>query len=197
MKRSRPRRFPRPSSCPRLLANVAGILLKPSERLFPRARFRSSRGGNLSPSSYVRAAYEDLHEAPRRVVRCRAGPPEPSLAGSGRLYFDWSKTHLDAAWSPGSSPGEQAGLGPARDALFSGGIAKPSEGRAATMQRSAAAVPRRTSSWPPPVGSGCGHWSMPSRGCVRGRHRRPSHRHRRIGAWSRAVVDAWGGAARR
>src|SRR3954470_16614585 len=49
------------------------------------------------------------------------------------LYFDWSKTHLDQA-IVGKLPAraDKAGFAAARDALFSGGIANPSEGRPAT-----------------------------------------------------------------
>jgi len=49
------------------------------------------------------------------------------------LYFDWSKTHLDQGIIDGSlSRAEEMGFSAARDALFSGGIVNPSEGRAAT-----------------------------------------------------------------
>ena len=49
------------------------------------------------------------------------------------LYFDWSKTHLDQAIvAEFAARAEKAGLAAARDALFSGGIANPSEGRPAT-----------------------------------------------------------------
>src|SRR4028119_750130 len=48
------------------------------------------------------------------------------------LYFDWSKTHLDAGLVEAFA-GFSAGMGVAasRDALFSGGIVNPSEGQAA------------------------------------------------------------------
>jgi glucose-6-phosphate isomerase len=55
-----------------------------------------------------------------------------SFAVAG-IYFDWSKTHLDAAlieafvaWS------EERGFAAAREALFTGGIVNPSEGQAAS-----------------------------------------------------------------
>ena len=49
------------------------------------------------------------------------------------LYFDWSKTHLDQAIvAQFAARADKAGLAAARDALFSGGIANPSEGRSAT-----------------------------------------------------------------
>ena len=49
------------------------------------------------------------------------------------LYFDWSKTHLDAGLiKEFSDRAETAGFAGARETLFSGGIANPSEGRAAT-----------------------------------------------------------------
>ena len=49
------------------------------------------------------------------------------------IYFDWSKTHLDAAvFEQFVERSERMGFAAARDALFSGGIVNPSEGRAAT-----------------------------------------------------------------
>jgi glucose-6-phosphate isomerase len=52
------------------------------------------------------------------------------LAG---LYFDWSKTHLDASVLARSVARVEAmGFSGARDALFAGEIVNPSEGRAAT-----------------------------------------------------------------
>src|SRR4051794_9986890 len=49
------------------------------------------------------------------------------------LYFDWSKTHLDrAAIDAFASRADKAGLSAARDALFTGDIVNPSEGRPAT-----------------------------------------------------------------
>jgi glucose-6-phosphate isomerase len=49
------------------------------------------------------------------------------------LYFDWSKTHLDAGLlAEISERADQAGFAAARDALFGGGIVNASEGRAAT-----------------------------------------------------------------
>ena len=49
------------------------------------------------------------------------------------LYFDWSKTHLDQGIIDGFvERAEKAGFSAARDALFSGAIVNPSEGRAAT-----------------------------------------------------------------
>src|SRR5947209_4908943 len=51
----------------------------------------------------------------------------------GGLYFDWSKTHLDAALVAQSlARAEQMGFAAARDALFAGEIVNPSEGRPAT-----------------------------------------------------------------
>lgn len=50
-----------------------------------------------------------------------------------RILVDWSKTHLDAgAVGLFEELAEACGFGPAREALFSGGIVNPSEGRAAT-----------------------------------------------------------------
>ena len=49
------------------------------------------------------------------------------------MYFDWSKTHLDRDILDESlARAERMGFGAARDALFSGGIVNPSEGRPAT-----------------------------------------------------------------
>ncbi|MES2120182.1 MAG: glucose-6-phosphate isomerase [Pseudomonadota bacterium] len=49
------------------------------------------------------------------------------------LYFDWSKTHLDAGLiAEFERRAEEMGFAAARDALFTGGIVNPSEGRAAT-----------------------------------------------------------------
>ena len=49
------------------------------------------------------------------------------------LYFDWSKTHLDReVIAQFVARAEKAGFAAARDALFSGGIVNPSEGRAAS-----------------------------------------------------------------
>ena len=49
------------------------------------------------------------------------------------LYFDWSKTHLDAATIDRfAARAEQARFAAARDALFAGEIVNPSEGRPAT-----------------------------------------------------------------
>jgi len=48
------------------------------------------------------------------------------------LYFDWSKTHLDAGLIEAfEAVADKAGLAAARDVLFSGGIANPSENQAA------------------------------------------------------------------
>jgi glucose-6-phosphate isomerase len=49
------------------------------------------------------------------------------------IYFDWSKTHLDAGdLERFGSRAETMGFAAARDALFGGEIVNPSEGRAAT-----------------------------------------------------------------
>jgi len=49
------------------------------------------------------------------------------------IYFDWSKTHLDAALiEQFTARADQMKFAEARDALFSGGIVNPSEGRTAT-----------------------------------------------------------------
>src|SRR6476660_5243403 len=53
--------------------------------------------------------------------------------GVAGLYFDWSKTHLDREVIEQTiARGEKMGFAAARDALFSGGIVNPSEGRPAT-----------------------------------------------------------------
>ena len=49
------------------------------------------------------------------------------------IHFDWSKTHLDGDLIEGfATRAKQMGFAAARDALFSGGIVNPSEGRPAT-----------------------------------------------------------------
>jgi glucose-6-phosphate isomerase len=49
------------------------------------------------------------------------------------IYFDWSKTHLDANLAARfTERAERMGFAAARDALFAGDIVNPSEGRAAT-----------------------------------------------------------------
>lgn len=49
------------------------------------------------------------------------------------IYFDWSKTHLDkGVIAEFSDRAEKMGFAAAREALFSGGIVNPSEGRPAT-----------------------------------------------------------------
>ena len=50
----------------------------------------------------------------------------------GGLYFDWSKTHLDAELVEAfAGLAEKAGFASARDSLFSGGIVNPTENRPA------------------------------------------------------------------
>ena len=49
------------------------------------------------------------------------------------IYFDWSKTHLDRdVMEESLARAERMGFAAAREALFSGGIVNPSEGRPAT-----------------------------------------------------------------
>ena len=49
------------------------------------------------------------------------------------IYFDWAKTHLDEAYIRQSiQRAERMGFAAARDALFAGAVANPSEGRPAT-----------------------------------------------------------------
>src|SRR5919107_2678628 len=48
------------------------------------------------------------------------------------IYFDWSKTHLDAGLIAAfAGLSEERGLAAARDSLFSGGMVNGSEGQAA------------------------------------------------------------------
>ena len=62
-----------------------------------------------------------------------SGRLERLSAEVGGIYFDWSKTHLDGGiLDRFVERAEQAGFAAARDMLFAGGIANPSEGRAAT-----------------------------------------------------------------
>ncbi|QIK79521.1 glucose-6-phosphate isomerase [Sphingomonas piscis] len=50
----------------------------------------------------------------------------------GGVYFDWSKTHLDAGLVEGFAKlANEAGIDEAREQLFTGGIVNPSEGRPA------------------------------------------------------------------
>lgn len=52
---------------------------------------------------------------------------------AARIYFDWSKTHLDRGLiAEFSDRAEKMGFAAAREALFSGRIVNPSEGRPAT-----------------------------------------------------------------
>lgn len=76
----------------------------------------------------------ESHETRRLDALFKAEPDRLSrlsfdVAG---LYFDWSKTHLDAKLLEGfAGLGEAMGVAAARDALFSGGMVNPSEGQAA------------------------------------------------------------------
>ncbi len=65
-----------------------------------------------------------FEEEPDRLSRL-------ALEVSG-IYFDWSKTHLDAALVDAfAALADQSGLPAARDALFAGGIVNPTENRPA------------------------------------------------------------------
>ena len=76
----------------------------------------------------------ESHETKRLDALFKAEPDRLSrlsfdVAG---LYFDWSKTHLDAKLLEGfAGLAEATGVAAARDALFSGGMVNPSEGQAA------------------------------------------------------------------
>ncbi|MCA1654569.1 MAG: glucose-6-phosphate isomerase [Sphingomicrobium sp.] len=72
----------------------------------------------------------------KRLDRLFAEDPErvPRLSLTlGGLYFDWSKTHLDEALLERFvALAEARGFDAAREALFTGGVVNPSEGRPAT-----------------------------------------------------------------
>ncbi|MEO7240712.1 MAG: glucose-6-phosphate isomerase [Sphingomicrobium sp.] len=77
----------------------------------------------------------DAHELGRLDALFKAEPDRLGrLSGEvAGLYFDWSKTHLDAALVAAFMELTEAqGLPASRDALFAGDIVNPSEGRAAT-----------------------------------------------------------------
>jgi glucose-6-phosphate isomerase len=76
------------------------------------------------------------HQPSRRLDELFAAEPDRlsrlTLEAAG-LYFDWSKTHLDRdTIGAFAERAENMGFAAARDALFSGGIVNPSEGRPAT-----------------------------------------------------------------
>jgi glucose-6-phosphate isomerase len=76
----------------------------------------------------------ESHEA-RRLDELFAAEPDRlsrlSFEVAG-IYFDWSKTHLDAGLVEAFAAfAETMGLAAAREALFTGGIVNPSEGQAA------------------------------------------------------------------
>src|SRR5215213_10645167 len=81
-------------------------------------------------------AAEKQHPEVKRLDELFADEPDRlsrlSFEVAG-LYFDWSKTHLDAALIAQSvARAERMGFAAARDALFAGEIVNPSEQRAAT-----------------------------------------------------------------
>ncbi len=68
-----------------------------------------------------------------------------AASASPGMLIDWSKTHLDGALLAGFEElAEACGFAAAREALFSGGIVNPSEGRAAThgAMRGSGTVPQ-------------------------------------------------------
>ena len=76
------------------------------------------------------------HPSIKRLDELFAAEPDRlsrlSFEAAG-LYFDWSKTHLDQALiAQFLARAEKMGFAAARDALFSGAVINPSEGRAAT-----------------------------------------------------------------
>ena len=97
-------------------------------------------------SDATKAAWNDLEALPRPRLdelfaadADRLGKLAQRLElDDGAILFDWSKTHLDAAHLAGfTALAEAAGFDAAREALFSGEIVNPTEGRAAvhTAQR--------------------------------------------------------------
>ncbi|HVM37756.1 MAG TPA: glucose-6-phosphate isomerase [Sphingomicrobium sp.] len=79
---------------------------------------------------------EDGREPLRRLKELFAAEPDRlSRLGfeAAGIYFDWSKTHLDAQrLHAGVQRAESRGFATRREALFSGAVVNPSEGRAAT-----------------------------------------------------------------
>src|SRR5881275_1091218 len=77
------------------------------------------------PSPSIKSLDELFKAEPDRLSRLSY-----EVAG---LYFDWSKTHLDSEQiGKFVERADRRGLAQARDALFSGEIVNPSEGRPAT-----------------------------------------------------------------
>jgi len=100
---------------------------------------RSSRGGICRDGLYVpllAMSGDPKRDQSNRLKALFVSEPDRltklSFEVAG-IYFDWSKTHLDAAIvAAGIARAEASGLAAARDALFAGAIVNPSEGRAAT-----------------------------------------------------------------
>ncbi len=98
-------------------------------------------------SDAVRAAWDRLKSLTRPKLAelfSGCGPDRVAKLSTrlelpgGNIRFDWSKTHLDDAHLAGfAALAEAAGFAEARDALFSGAIVNPTEGRSAehTAQR--------------------------------------------------------------
>ena len=81
-------------------------------------------------------ASEEQQDGVRRIDELFAAEPDRLASLSfevAGLYFDWSKTHLDASiLEELLHRSDQMGFAARRDALFSGAIVNPREGRAAT-----------------------------------------------------------------
>src|SRR5689334_10864150 len=81
-------------------------------------------------------AEQQKEDAPRTLIQLFEAEPDRLSRltfGIAGTYFDWSKTHLDRAFIDQSiERADRMGFAAARDALFSGRIVNPSEGRPAT-----------------------------------------------------------------
>lgn len=92
------------------------------------------------------ACWTRLEQAPRQTLQALFGADDGRVArycamlpaGEGEILFDWSKTHLSDELVAGfEALADAAGFDAARKVLLEGGIANPTEGRAAehTAQR--------------------------------------------------------------
>ncbi len=100
----------------------------------------------MTDHAKTNAAWERLNKLPQRTLSQLFDADEGRVAamsqrieadfgelGNLGMLLDWSKTHLDgAALDAFEDLADAAGFAEAREALFSGGIVNPTEGRAAT-----------------------------------------------------------------
>lgn len=88
-------------------------------------------------NSGLDGAWQALHSLEARTLKQLFEQDAERVSRASRtmsnIYFDWSKTHLDANYLEGFLRlADAAGYGARRDALFAGDIANTSEGRPAT-----------------------------------------------------------------